>query len=365
MMHFTPIILYTRKKTMKNLCTFIILTSLICPSAIGGPVYLSISSVSKTAYGDWDISSNYTGGYIGPVPTAWSNPSRCWGGSDGSTLGYCGDARDAYWNSTGNTPNGSVRCGYVREFLSVTNKRTGKSLGNGKTSYAGAIKIGSAMNTSDAGGESLFGNVAPSSSQTTRQDAMCSYKNAGATMPNPSNKIVTFTLKYDDFTPGDTLTFCTKERYQNWLGQVYDQTPNGSLQKMVAGNSFCIDLNTTAPTCEYVGETNLDMGTIGKNTALTSSVSGQVSCGGGSSIVALSLVQTRPDGVTPLREENGSGGEVNSKISLVIDNQKYNTTTWSGVVNGTKNIQILSEIANSGGNPGTYSGQIVLFLNQL
>ncbi|HHN8583807.1 TPA: hypothetical protein ACRR2I_004346 [Providencia rettgeri] len=339
------------------------ITALVSFSTFSGPLYLSTTSTSLNPAGNWDVNFRASGGYIGPLPSSWSNPSFCWSGGNGDSAATCGGEKPAYIDATGAVLAGSIRCDFVAQLMSIKNNRTGASLQSGTSYLSNNLKIGGNVVGSNLG-TTLFGFVGARDSQIARQSVMCGY-NTGKSVPYSATGASSYTrsiaLSASEYSPGDSLTLCTQERFQSFYGQVYIQGNGGSNSlNMKNGTSQCTVLNTAAPTCQYEGEMNLDLGTVGKNSAVQGTINGQVRCAG-SSVVSLSLIQPSPNGILPLK---GSGGEVNSKISLSIDNQKYNTTTWTGVINNAKPVSIIGEISNSGSIPGDYSGQIVLFLNQ-
>lgn len=339
------------------------ITALFSFSTFSGPLYLSTTSTILNPAGYWDVKFRVSGGYVGPLPSSWPYPKFCWTGSNARVLSVCGDERPAYVDATGAVLSGSVRCSFVAQLMSIKNNRTGASLQSGTSYLSNNIKIGGNLLGLDVGSP-VFGYAGARDSQIDRQSVMCGY-NTGKSVPYTDLSVPLFprsiALSSSEYSPGDSLTLCTQERFQSFYGQVYIQGNGGpNSLNFENGTSQCTVLNTTAPTCQYEGEMNLDLGSVGKNSAVQGTINGQVRCAG-SSVVSLSLIQPSPNGILPLK---GSGGEVNSRISLSIDNQKYNTTIWTGVVNNAKPVSIIGEISNSGSIPGDYSGQIVLFLNQ-
>ncbi|HEQ1859289.1 TPA: hypothetical protein VEO38_002856 [Providencia alcalifaciens] len=306
-----------------------------------------------------DVTSfSVVGGFIGPVPPPILPNNYC-----------------ARLNSHSNTEFGRcteqllhspyVGCTGVAIVKSITNKRTGRALlPDNQPSAVNGTSVGDIVYAS---GE-LFGKANAQTSTEERWLSVLCSAHVGDTAPaNATNDTYTpyhYLHPKQGFTPGDSIELCVQERFIN---AKTDFTRSGGLANRFSqmtqastGQSYCTTIDSVAPSCEIVGNLEINLGSVGiGKPAYGTTENAMLVCPSTSSI-KVTMVKENPEGNIALK--GPSSNTINAKVRMKVGSSPE-ATEWSGIVNSTTPIIFSADVANAGNEPGEFSGQTVIILN--
>lgn len=325
---------------IKLISYFTFLATIGMSSTVNAQIYFA--SMQKGDY--LDIFA--AGGFLGPIPQIsekWCESAH----SYDQSLMLCATNEDNINHESAAT---QVGCSSLVEVTSMQNKTTNKPLS--PTNQVRAVKVGGYIFSQNH----LFGFNYVSKYRDWRS-VLCSSHTAESVAITPVTPGWGGHFMYPEqgFSFGDTLELCVKETFVNVRG-----TGVSYSNYATKGQSYCTTIDSVAPSCEIVGNLEINLGSVGiGKPAYGTTENAMLVCPSTSSI-KVTMVKENPEGNIALK--GPSSNTINAKVRMKVGSSPE-ATEWSGIVNSTTPIIFSADVANAGNEPGEFSGQTVIILN--